>query len=545
MAQTIHLLTSNVRLLSASVSKYALCGVLIAVAAIVVATLAVGYYRSGAISLTGIIEAQRTNPALWFLNLMPFVFAFWGQYVSSLITYEASAMVVDQTSELRAQATVFEHQAMHGTTHDALTDLPNRVLMHDRLERAISSAQHEKHYSALLLLDLNRFKEINNTLGHHQGDLLLKQVATRLRGVVQEPDSVARVGGDEFAILLAKIATPEAALQMARRTQNALNAPFTIGGLALDIRVSMGVALYPEHGVDADTLQQHAEVAMHAAKQRKDAVLMYAPALDEYSPYRLTLTSELRQGIDHNQLLLHYQPKITLSNGEVFGVEALVRWQHPRHGLMHPNDFIPLAERTGLIKHLTSWVLNQALQQCRVWQQEKMDMTVAVNISAQALLDLDLPDIIAGRLAAYDLSAQSLILEITESAIMADTDRALRILTRLAEMGVRLSIDDFGTGYSSLAYLSKLPASEIKIDRSFVAAMTDHENDAMIVRATIDLAHNLGLMVIAEGVESSNIFAELKALGCDAVQGYYISPPLDTQKLTIWMRDSTWRRKPG
>ncbi len=541
MAQTSQIFASNARLLRTSASKYAVYGVLVALSAILAATLLVSYVQSGQISLDGIMQAQKSNAALWLLDVMPFAFAIWGQYVSSILAYEAGAMVIDQTNELRAQATALEHQATHGTTHDVLTDLPNRALLHDRVEQALNAAQSEKNQLALLLLDLNQFKEINNTLGHYNGDLLLKQVAMRLRGVIREPDSVARTGGNEFAILLPKISTIDDAVLVARKIHKALESSFSLEkGLSLGVQVGIGVAMFPEHGTDADTLLQRAHVAMHVAKQDKSSLVIYDTKLDQFSPQRLTLMGELRYAIEHDELLLHYQPKFDIKTRSVTGVEALVRWQHQRHNLMYPNDFIPLAERTGLIKPLTQWVLNHALQQLHTWHKKGCKINIAVNLPAQDLLNLELPDIIAGVLAAHEADAGQLVLEITESAIMEDHTRALQILTRLAEMGVRLSIDDFGTGYSSLSYLSKLPVSEIKIDQSFVRTMGENKQDAMIVRATIDLAHNLGLKVIAEGVENQETFAQLEALGCDAIQGYYITRGLAAAEFDSWMSTSSW-----
>jgi EAL domain-containing protein (putative c-di-GMP-specific phosphodiesterase class I) len=311
--------------------------------------------------------------------------------------------------------------------------------------------------------------------------------------------------------------------------------------LKLDVQASIGIAVYPEHGSDADTLLQRADVAMYMAKQDKTGYIVYDPKDDKHSPHRLTLMGELRHAIESDELVLHYQPKATIKTGEIIEVEALVRWQHPQHDLMRPDEFIPLAERTGLIKPLTVWVLNHALQQHSIWKEQGLDIGVAVNMSAHGLLDLELPDLIAGVLASHNAEPNRLVLEITETTIMVDQERALQILTRLADMGVRLAIDDFGTGYSSLAYLSKLPVREIKIDKSFVMDMNENEKHAMIVRATIDLAHNLGLEVIAEGTCAKEIFARLESLNCDAAQGEYISPPISVEEFEHWRDESEWR----
>ena len=538
MARTSHSLSSNVSLLKAKASKHAIFGVLIAFGAIAVATFGVTYMSGNDLSFDMLIRAQKENPALWLLDAMPFIFAFWGQYVSSMIAHEASAMVIDQTSELRTQTTIMEQQAMRSATHDALTDLPNRILLHDRLEQAIHAASRKKRRLAVMIMDLDRFKEINDTLGHYNGDRLLKQVATRLLGVIQEPGSVARLGGDEFAILLPRIAEVKEVGSIVSAMHKALQSPFMLDTLKLDIQASVGVALFPEHGTDADSLLQRADVAMYVAKKNHSGFVVYSTKFDEHSPHRLTLMGELRHAIEHDQLQLHYQPKVNVKSSVVVGVEALVRWQHEQHGLMQPDEFIPLAERTGLIKPLTLWVLRESLKQCAAWRAAGLNLNVAVNLSAQGLMDMELPDTVAGLLAANDLPAERLVMEITESSIMMDKDRALQILTRLAEMGVRLSIDDFGTGYSSLAYLSKMPVKEIKIDKSFVLDMEKNKSNSVIVHATIELGHNLGLEVVGEGVENAEVLALLGQLNCDAVQGFHLLRPMAGTEFNDWMYQS-------
>lgn len=529
--QTGLTLTGTVRLLKTQASRHAIYGMLIASGSLVIATLLVAQYAYDGIGLKEIISAQADNPVLWVLDAFPFVFAFWGQYVSTMIAYQAGAMVMDQTSELKAQTAALEHQVQRGITHDPLTDLPNRILLRDRIEQVIAVAQTENTHLAILVMGLNRFKEVNNTLGHHSGDRLLKQVATRLQSVIREHDSVARVGGDEFAILLPKAVSPEEAKQTARKVLAALESLFDLEGITLHVNAGIGIVLFPQHGGDADTLLQRADIAMYVAKQRKTGFMVYDSNLDQHSPQRLTLMGELRQGISQDQLLLHYQPKINSTTGKITEVEALVRWQHPQHGLMQPDNFIPLAERTGLIKPLTQWVLNQSLERCQAWQRRGIDISIAVNLSTQDLLDPEFPDTIVGLLASHEVAPARLILEITESATLGDPVRALGVLRRLAAAGVRLAIDDFGTGYSSLSYLSKMPISEIKIDKSFILGMADNDTDVKIVRATIDLAHALGLKVTAEGVEQEAVFRKLCELGCDGLQGTYVGAPQDADQL--------------
>ncbi|MBI5751285.1 MAG: EAL domain-containing protein [Hydrogenophilales bacterium] len=538
MARTSQTLSSNVSLLKSKASKHAIFGVIIALAAIGLATLGVAFMNGSEIGFDAVIRAQKENPALWLLDAMPFIFAFWGQYVSSIMAYEASAMVIDQTSELRTQTTILEQQAMRSATYDALTELPNRILLRDRLEQAILSASKKKRRLAVMIMDLDRFKEINDTLGHYNGDRLLKQVATRLQGVIQEPASVARLGGDEFAILLPRISEVKEVGSIVGKIHKALQSPFMLDTLKLDIQASIGAAIFPEHGADADTLLQRADVAMYVAKKNQSGFVVYASKYDEHSPHRLTLMGELRHAIENGHLVLHFQPKVNVKSNVVEGVEALVRWQHEQHGLMPPDEFIPLAERTGLIKPLTHWVLRQSLKQCAAWRLAGLNLCVAVNLSAQGLMDMELPDTVAGLLAANDVPADRLILEITESTIMLDKDRALQILTRLADMGVRLSIDDFGTGYSSLAYLSKMPVKEIKIDKSFVMDMENNKSNSVIVHATIELGHNLGLEVVGEGVENAGVLGILDRLNCDSVQGYHLLRPMAGAAFDDWMQQA-------
>ena len=442
-------------------------------------------------------------------------------------------IVVGYQQRTQRQAADNAHQALH----DALTGLANRTLLRDRIDQAMRQTDRELVPAALLLLDLERFKEVNDTLGHHYGDQLLIQVAQRLRAALRNVDTVARLGGDEFAVLLSRIETAEGAVAVANKLQAVLQEPFELEGLSLDVEASIGVALYPEHASDPDELLQHADIAMYVAKDTHAGYVLFDPTLDQHSPRRLALLGELRRAIGEQQLVLHYQPKVDAHTGQLLGVEALVRWQHPEHGLIPPGDFIPLAERTGLIGPLTTYVLDAALRQCHQWRQAGHELAIAVNVSARSLLDLAFPDQVAGLLAREDLPARLLIVEITESTIMADPTHALEILGRLNAMGVQIAIDDFGTGYSSMAHLKTLPVQELKVDRSFVSQMTNNSRDAVIVRSTVDLGRNLGLRVVAEGVEDVVTSQELEALGCDAIQGYYISRPVPPDDLIHWLEE--------
>lgn len=427
----------------------------------------------------------------------------------------------------------------HLAYYDSLTHLPNRILLHDRLQQAVSAAKRENRPFAILIMGLDRFREVNNTLGHQNGDLLLERVGQRLATAVREGDLVARLGGDEFAVLLPRLAGVEHISLVAQRLEAVLDAPFLVEGFSLDVHASIGVALFPEHGTDADNLLRHADVALHLAKQN-GSLAYYAPEFDPYNPRRLTLLSELRLAIESDQLILHYQPKLCLKSGLLFGVEALVRWPHAEHGLIPPDQFIPLAEKTNLIQSLTWWVLRTALRQCRAWQEAGLEINMAVNLSAALLQDETLPARVAELLESSGVRPTQLTLEITESALMADIKQATNNLERLHQMGVNFSIDDYGTGYSSLAYLWQLPVSEIKIDKSFVLGFMTQLNNTAIVRSTIELGHSLALKVVAEGVEDQQTWLGLAALGCDMAQGYHMARPMPAEKLLAWLKESPW-----
>jgi len=447
-------------------------------------------------------------------------------------------------AKLRREQRGAEREIHRLAYYDTLTDLPNRTLLQDRLRQAILSARRDKKGLALLVMDLDRFKEINNVLGHHYGDLLLQQVGPRLREVLRESDTVARLGGDEFAILLLSIELDGAILTAEKILRHFLT-PFVVDCLSLEIGTSIGIALFPDHGEDANTLLRRADMAMYEAKEQSTGYAVYSPQHERHNSSHLILMGDLRHAIDQNELFLQFQPKIDLRTRSIIGVEALVRWQHPSRGTVPPDQFIPLSEQGGLIKPLTLWVLKAALSQCHTWHQAGLKLSVAVNLSARNLQDPQLPDQVTRLLRAYDLDPKWLHLEITESVIMADPARAMEILNYLNKMGIHLAIDDFGTGYSSLGYLKKLPVDEIKIDKSFVKEMAVEADDAMIVRSTIDLAHNLGLKVVAEGVETEEILDRLIALGCDAAQGYYISRPISPADLLHWLAQSPWTLQKG
>ncbi|HXI12484.1 MAG TPA: EAL domain-containing protein [Thermoanaerobaculia bacterium] len=442
-------------------------------------------------------------------------------------------------SERKAQLEALEYQALH----DALTGLPNRVLLIDRLEQAILVSRRTESPVALMMMDLDRFKEVNDTFGHHYGDQLLQQVAFRLREQIRESDTVARLGGDEFALVLPTVGDARGAFLVARKIVKALEEPFTVEGERLEIGASIGIAIHPEHGTRVSDLMRHGDNAMYKAKHGGLGISVYSFEEDHRSHRTLAMGAELRQAIEQDQLVLYYQPKVHLRSGLVTRVEALVRWQHPKLGLLQPDSFIPIAEKTNLINPLTEWVIDHALQQVSDWQTAGLPIHVAVNVSSKNLQEHSLPQTIATLLDKWKVEPRSLKLEITESSVMANPPHVLAILSLLQSLGVRLSLDDFGTGYSSLMHLRQLPVDEIKIDKSFVMGMESNESDAAIVRATIDLAHNLGRQVVAEGVDSKRTCETLTAMGCDLAQGYFLSPPLPAATFERWLDETAWGLK--
>nr|MDP2192588.1 EAL domain-containing protein [Rhodoferax sp.] len=428
---------------------------------------------------------------------------------------------------------------------DAVTGLPNRVRFHELVQEAVVAAQREQRPIALLLMDLDRFKDVNDTLGHIRGDSLLQQVGLRLRSALFAPDVVARIGGDEFGILLARLAASDDVQKVIQKIHDCLEVPFTIDGIPIVVETSIGVATMPEHADDADTLLQRADIAMYRAKQMASDYTVYAPELNLHSPERLGLMAELRDAIEQNQLVLHFQPKLELKTGRIVGNEALVRWQHPRLGMVPPDQFILAAEQTGLIAPLTRWVLIDALSHCQGAGREGIRLRVSVNLSARSLHDPHLPKMIADALAATGAAPNQLMLEVTESAIVLEPKRAEENLMTLSRMGTLLSIDDFGTGYTSLSSIKRLPINEIKIDKSFVTNMLTDKKDAMIVRTVIDFGHNFGLTVVAEGVETKEVLDALTDLGCDVAQGYFISKPLPSELLKSWFSTTPWKLPRG
>ena len=419
--------------------------------------------------------------------------------------------------------------------HDVLTGLPNRSLFRMRVARACLDSARDGRGFAVMLVDLDHFKEINDTLGHHVGDDLLRVVASRLADNLRAGDTVARLGGDEFAVLALDIVDRESARDAAQRLLDALEHAFSVSDVRLDVSASMGVALHPDHGDAIDVLLRQADIALYDAKEDRGTCRLYDPAADVHTPERLLLAGELRDGLDRGELFLEHQPKVDLTTGRVVGLEALVRWQHPRHGRLMPGEFLPVVENTGLIGPLTLVVLDMALASLAGWRREGHDVTTAVNLSVRHLTDLLLPQRVGELLDRHQVPASALVLEVTETLIMSDPVRAVQVLGLLRELGVRLAVDDYGTGYSSLAYLRRLHVDELKIDRSFVQHLATDEGDAVIVRSTIELGHNLGLRLVAEGVEDEPTLDLLRSWGCDLAQGYHLSRPMGRAAVGDWL----------
>lgn len=431
--------------------------------------------------------------------------------------------IARETEELEFQA-----------LHDTLTNLPNRKLLMSAVEREIKRSKRNNKTFGLLMIDLDRFKDINDTLGHHMGDYILQQAAERLTVRLRDTDVVARLGGDEFGILLPETSQTDA-FRIAKKIEKAFDKPFVLDEYNLNIGISIGIAEYPEHGQDENVLLQRADVAMYNAKRRGGGSAMYDPQSDEYSHDRLSLMNEMREALKTDELELHYQPIIDIQTNKPVCVESLLRWHHEQWEFISPETLIPLAEHTGLIQPLTDWVLEKAISQCAEWRQAGLEMCVAINMSAHNLHDSRMLSRITTLLDTYNVKPSQLHIELTESAIMTDPVHAKKTLRELYNMGMQVAIDDFGTGYSSLSYIKQLSVSHIKIDRSFVRNMDHDDDDAMIVRATIDLAHNLGLQVIAEGVENEDVLQLLNILGCDMAQGYYIGRPMTADQFSTWL----------
>ena len=441
--------------------------------------------------------------------------------------------ILRDVSDRKAHLDALQHQALH----DALTNLPNRVLLHDRLKQAILGLRRNKMPFALLFLDLDGFKEINDTFGHHIGDELLTKVGTRLSIELRATDTIARLGGDEFAVILIGVEQAPDSEHLAQKLLDSLGRPFQVEEHKLVVGASIGIVHCPEHGTDPTTLMRRADVAMYAAKSAHVGIMAYSPEQDVHSPARLQLIAELRASIDDTHLMLHYQPELELGTDRVTRVEALIRWKREDGSRLLPGEFLPLVESSEINDRIARWVVQAAVRDCHAWQRSGLDLGVSVNLSPHNLRDPGLTDFIAGVLKEHGLDPARLTLEITESGILGDTEAATGTFRKLRDIGVGLSIDDFGTGYSSLVHLKHLPFTELKVDRSFTQDMLANVHDAAIVRSTIDLGHELGRHIVAEGVESGAVLEKLREYRCDFVQGYFVSPPLEKSAFLSWLKE--------
>lgn len=531
MERIKHTFEINARILKSKVSKFAYMGLGIAIAAICIATLAVAYQLNGQISIDSLISAQRSNVALWMLDISPILFMFWGQSISSLMSYTASAMIMDQTQELRLQTNELASRSEYDSSHDPLTDLPNRILFVDRLNQTITSLKSQKGLIAVIAINIDNFKDLNSGFGNYNADRLLKQFAQRLKSTIDDSYTVARFSGDDFAILCHNLEKHEQAYLLTKKIQKAVAIHFALEDVIIDITATAGIAFYPEHGKDADTLIQRANLAIYSAKQSGKEFAVYNTSMDKGSPNRLILMSELKKAIDGDQLLVYYQPKVDLQTGKINGCEALLRWEHPTFGMMDAGKFIPVAERTGLIKALSLYVMKQTIEQASTWHKKGLNIEISINLSAVDIIDVELPYTIESLLNIYDLPARYVQIELIESTNLSDQSRAVDIITRLASLGIKISIDDFGTGYSSFVYLTSLPIHEIKIDKSFILTIQDNEKKRDTVDAIIKLAVALKLSVVAEGVETLAQLNILKSLNCPTAQGFYFSRAVDADSL--------------
>lgn len=448
---------------------------------------------------------------------------------------------LEKRVELRtAQLALLNKELEYQSLHDALTHLPNRTLYYDRLDQAILLARRNKHSFALMILDLDRFKQINDTLGHHAGDMLLKETSSRLKLALRQSDTVARMGGDEFALLLPTAFTEQNVTVVAQKIIQVLKAPLIVDGKSIEIAASIGIAIFPKHGEDAFSLLRCSDAAMYFAKRNQSGYAVYNSSLDAEDSERLSLHTDLLRAIDNKELVLHYQPKIDFVSQRISGVEALARWQHPRFGLLFPDTFIPIAEKAGFMKPFTLAVMDLALTQSAIWSQSGLHLKLAINIAASNLQDPKFPEDVSAILRQHNVLPADIELEITETAIMSEPLKTIENIKKLSGMGLQIAIDDFGTGYSSMAYLQKLLVAKIKIDKSFVIGMHNNENDEIIVQSTVNLGHNLGFTVVAEGVETQAAWDKLKELGCDSAQGFLMGRPVPPAELEEWLKHSPW-----
>jgi diguanylate cyclase (GGDEF)-like protein len=551
-----------------SFRRYARMGIHLAGVSVVIYMTGWGPALVMGYAFVALEEVETAGAALWrpvlllsMANIAVAQFLIWEGLIPSFLSRSQAetvgalgmlvlALVIRMAGATGEQKERAEKLLAHQALHDMLTGLPNRAYFYERTDHALELAASDGTFCAVMLFDLDRFKEINDTLGHKFGDQVLTEVGPRVETVLRGRDMLARLGGDEFCVLLPDVSDVEDARQVAQRIIGVLEQPFDVGGTILGIEASCGISLAPTDGNSADLLLQRADVAMYVAKDSPASVVVYTDALGVNTPDRLALLGDLRQAVARDEFVLHYQPKAAMDTGAIEGAEALIRWQHPTLGLLFPDSFIPEAERSGLIEPMTHWVLDAALAECRRWMDlagpgDPTGLSIAVNLSARSLLDVSLPDAVQQALIRWRVPPHQLDLEITETIIMTDPARARRVLNELADIGVTLSIDDFGTGYSSLAYLRDLPVHQLKIDRSFVQELGSRSGDVVIVRSVVDLARNLGLLTVAEGVEDAATWEQLTRLGCNSAQGYHLARPMAAGAFWRWIENQTTATVPA
>jgi diguanylate cyclase (GGDEF)-like protein len=483
-----------------------------------------------------------TSGAMLVANRLTEVSEFVDEDLRVFETLANHANVALENGRLVAHLQQEAKEQAYLALHDSVTGLPNRASLQAKLERAIQRAKGTDSGVALIFIDLDTFKEVNDTLGIATGDSLLVDVRQRLHSLLPPEAALARFTGEQFAVLVTGVTSSAEVAHLAEAIRTDFDTPFSADAVSLVLGASLGIALYPEHAPSAELLVQRADAATYTARLQGSGIEVYAADADPYAPRRLALAADLQEALARDEVDVYVQPKVSLSEGHVIGAEALVRWTHHRLGPLSPDQFIPAAEYTGVIKALTLYVVRDALAQCRSWRDAGMDLTIAVNLSARNLFDSHLVEDIGLAIEVAGVPASALTLELTESTVMSGSKRSLAILEGLQGLGVGLSVDDFGTGYSSLSHLRQLPVTELKVDKSFVSTMTSNEHDAVIVRALVDLGHSLGLHTVAEGVESTEAWDMLKELGCDDAQGYLLSRPVPAEQFVAWLSRQKVRR---
>ncbi|WP_348766901.1 EAL domain-containing protein [uncultured Salinisphaera sp.] len=519
-------------------SRYAVYGFAIAVFAVLMATVAAVMLSGESLTLANLYAAQVGNPMLLALDLMPFVFALWGQGVAVVFADDSARARSKNPDGEHNEKLALQAEARRLEQEDTLTGLANRAYFLQQLDATLGNAELNRTRVGVIVLDLDGFSEVNDQFGAANGDRVLKSVARRLSNATENTGSIlARLGGNSFGLAVDALQSTRALEDLAQRMRDVLIPPCTLDKLSLNLAASVGGAIYPDNATDSFGLVNAADGAMQHAKAGGGGFELVQTAMPVEDAEMHSLSAELRTAIEQDQLVLYLQPLIDVQADEVHGMEALVRWQHPRRGFLPPGEFIPRAERAGLMNELSKWVLRRALEYNAALRKQGWSIGVSVNLSARSLLDPEFPDLLADLLATYEVPSEVLTIEITEDTLMSDQRRTMDVVTRVSNMGIHISIDDFGTGYSQLTYLKRLPASEIKIDRSFVTDMLESDTDMAIVKATIELGHALGLRAVAEGIEYENQSVKLRELGCDIIQGYYMGRPMPFDKLCEWLAE--------